>query len=52
LKDSLVNCLSKHKLIDEDKNVKEPKDGMLFGSIEELLEYYRNYAKQESLGVV
>jgi hypothetical protein len=52
LKDSLVNYRSKHKLIDEDKNVKEPKDGMLFGSIEELLEYYRNYAKQESLGVV
>jgi hypothetical protein len=52
LKDSSVNCYSKHKLIDEDKNVKEPKDGMLFGFIEELLEYYRNYAKQEGFGVV
>jgi hypothetical protein len=50
--DSLVNCRSKHKLIDEDKNVKEPKEGMLFGSIEELLEHYRNYAKQEGFGVV
>lgn len=50
--DSLVNCHSKHKLIDEEKNVKEPKEGMLFGSTEELLEYYRNYAKQEGFGVV
>jgi hypothetical protein len=50
--DSLVNCRSKHKLIDEEKNVKEPKEGMLFGSTEELLEYYRNYAKQEGFGVV
>jgi hypothetical protein len=52
LKDRLVNCRSKHKLIDEDKNVKEPKEGMLFGSIEELIEYYRNYAKQEGFGGV
>jgi hypothetical protein len=54
LKDSVDNCRSKLKLklIDEVKNVKEPKDGMLFGSIEELLEYYRNYAKQEGFGVV
>jgi len=50
--DSLVNCRSKHKFIDEDKNVEEPKEGMLFGSIEELLEHYRNYAKQEGFGVV
>jgi hypothetical protein len=50
--DSLVNCRSKHKLIDEEKKVKEPKEGMLFGSIEKLLEYYRNYAKQEGFGVV
>ncbi|XP_062155312.1 protein FAR-RED IMPAIRED RESPONSE 1-like [Alnus glutinosa] len=50
--DSLVNCRSKHKLIDEEKNVKEPKEGMLFGSTEELLEYYRNYVKQEGFGVV
>jgi hypothetical protein len=50
--DSLVNCRSKHKFIDEDKNVEEPKEGMLFGSIEELLEHYRNYAKQEGFGMV
>jgi hypothetical protein len=50
--DSLVNCRSKHKFIDKDKNVEEPKEGMLFGSIEELLEHYRNYAKQEGFGVV
>ncbi|XP_062176166.1 uncharacterized protein LOC133881252 [Alnus glutinosa] len=45
--DSLVNCRSKHKFIDEDKNVEELKEGMLFGSIEELLEHYRNYAKKK-----
>jgi len=47
LKDSVGNCRTRLKLIDEDKNVKEPKEGMLFGSIEEIHEYYRNYAKQK-----
>jgi hypothetical protein len=52
LKDSVGNCRTRLKLIDEDKNVKEPKEGMLFGSIEEIHEYYRNYAKQKGFGVV
>ncbi|XP_062161992.1 protein FAR-RED IMPAIRED RESPONSE 1-like [Alnus glutinosa] len=52
LNDGVDSCCSKLKLIDKDKNVKEPKNGMLFGSIEELHEYYRNYAKQEGFGVV
>ncbi|XP_062152243.1 protein FAR-RED IMPAIRED RESPONSE 1-like [Alnus glutinosa] len=52
LNDGVDSCRSKLKLIDKDKNVKEPKNGMLFGSIEELHEYYRNYAKQEGFGVV
>jgi hypothetical protein len=45
LNDNVDNCRSKAKLIDGDKLVKEPKNGMLFGSIEELLDYYRNHAK-------
>ncbi|XP_062154856.1 uncharacterized protein LOC133862945 isoform X1 [Alnus glutinosa] len=52
LKDGVDNCSSKLKLIYEVKNVEEPKEGMLFGSIEELHEYYRSYAKQEGFGVV
>jgi len=52
LTDGVDNCRSKAKLIDGDKLVQEPKDGMLFGSIKELLEYYRNYAKQVGFGVV
>jgi hypothetical protein len=52
LNDSVDNCRSKAKLIDGDKLVQKPKDGMLFGSIEEFLEYYRNYAKQAGFGVV
>jgi len=52
LKDGVDNCSSKLKLIDEVKNAEEPKEGMLFGSIEELHEYYRSYAKQEGFGVV
>jgi hypothetical protein len=43
LKDSVNNCRS--KLIDEVKNVKEPKDVMIFRSIEKLHEHYRTYAK-------
>ncbi|XP_062147833.1 protein FAR-RED IMPAIRED RESPONSE 1-like [Alnus glutinosa] len=50
--DSVDNCRPKLKLIDEDTNVKEPKDVMLFGSIEELHEYYRNFAKQKGFGVI
>jgi len=52
LKDGVENCSSKLKLIDKVKNVEQPKEGMLFGSIEELHEYYRSYAKQEGFGVV
>ncbi|XP_062173549.1 protein FAR-RED IMPAIRED RESPONSE 1-like [Alnus glutinosa] len=52
LADSVDNCRPKLKLIDEDTNVKEPKDGMLFDSMEELHEYYRNYAKQKGFGVI
>jgi hypothetical protein len=50
--DSVVNCWSKAKLIDGDKVVEEPKNGMLFGSIEEVLDYYRNYAKQVGFAVI
>ncbi|XP_062170384.1 protein FAR-RED IMPAIRED RESPONSE 1-like [Alnus glutinosa] len=52
LNDSVVNCRSKAKLIDGDKLVEEPKNGMLFGSIEEVLDYNRNYAKQAGFGVI
>jgi hypothetical protein len=52
LNDSVVNCWFKAKLIDGDKLVEEPKNGMLFGSIEEVLDYYRNYAKQVGFGVI
>ncbi|XP_062172023.1 protein FAR-RED IMPAIRED RESPONSE 1-like [Alnus glutinosa] len=51
LNDGVDSCRSKLKLIDKEKNVKEPKNEMLFGSIEELHEYYRNYAKKEGFGV-
>jgi hypothetical protein len=51
LNDSVVNCRSKAKLIDGDKVVEEPKNSMLFGSMEEVIDYYRNYAKQAGFGV-
>ncbi|XP_062147823.1 protein FAR-RED IMPAIRED RESPONSE 1-like [Alnus glutinosa] len=51
LSDGLDNCRSKAKLIDGDKVVEEPKSGMLFGSIEEVIDYYRNYGKQAGFGV-
>jgi hypothetical protein len=49
LNDSVVNCRSKAKLIDGDKVVEEPKNSMLFGSMEEVIDYYRNYAKQAEI---
>jgi hypothetical protein len=52
LNDSVVNCRSKAKLIDGDKVVEEPKNSMLFGSMEEVIDYYRNYAKQAGFGVI
>jgi hypothetical protein len=51
LNDGVDNCRSKAKLIDGDKVVEEPKNGMLFGSIEEVVDYYRNYGKQAGFGV-
>jgi len=51
LNDGVDNCRSKAKLIDGDKVVEEPKSGMLFGSIEEVVDYYRNYGKQAGFGV-
>jgi hypothetical protein len=45
LKDSVDNCNSKLKLIEEVEIVKEPKNGMIFSSIEELHAYCRSYAK-------
>jgi len=51
LNDGVDNCRSKAKLIDGEKVVEEPKNGMVFGSIEELIDYYRNYGKQEGFGV-
>jgi hypothetical protein len=52
LKDSVDNCSSKLKLVEDVENVEEPKNGMTFSSIEELHAYYRSYAKQEGFGVV
>ncbi|XP_062173728.1 protein FAR-RED IMPAIRED RESPONSE 1-like [Alnus glutinosa] len=51
LNDGVDNCRSKAKLIDGDKVVEEPKSGMLFDSIEEVVDYYRNYGKQAGFGV-
>ena len=42
----------KYKLIDDVKNVKIPKAGMLFRSLNELSTYYEIYAKQQGFGVV
>jgi hypothetical protein len=52
LKESVDNCSSKLKLVQDVENVEEPKNGMTFNSIEELHAYYRSYAKQEGFGVV
>jgi hypothetical protein len=52
LKDSVDNCSSKFNLIEEVEIVKEPKNGMIFNSIEELHAYYQSYAKQEGFSVV
>ena len=40
------------KLIDEVANVKIPKEGMLYSSLEELEICYKTYAKQQGFGVV
>jgi hypothetical protein len=52
LTDSVDNCSTEFKLIDEVENVKEPKEAMIFSSIEELSNYYRSYAKHEVFDVV
>jgi hypothetical protein len=41
-----------YKLLDGDEFVEEPMRGMTFNSIEELILYYKKYAKKEGFGVV
>jgi hypothetical protein len=40
------------KLIDGVENVDEPKQGMVFNSLDELALHYRKYGKQQGFGVV
>ncbi|XP_041011383.1 protein FAR1-RELATED SEQUENCE 4-like [Juglans microcarpa x Juglans regia] len=41
----------KYKIID-DKNVEEPKTGMIFGSSDDIFLHYKQYANQRGFGVV
>jgi hypothetical protein len=50
--DNEDNCKYDLKFIDGVENVEEPKEGMTFSSLDELLFYYRSYAKQQGFGVV
>jgi hypothetical protein len=40
------------KLIDGVENVEEPKQGMVFNSLDEIALHYRKYGKQQGFGVV
>jgi zinc finger SWIM domain-containing protein 3 len=52
LEDNDANCKNDMKLIDGVENVEEPKQGMIFNSLDELASHYRTYAKQQSFEVV
>jgi len=46
------NCKFDLKLIDGVEKLEEPKEGMIFNSLDELASHYRTYAKQQGFGVV
>jgi len=50
--DNDVNCKNDMKLLDGVENVEEPKQGMIFNSLDELASHYRTYAKQQGFRVV
>ncbi|XP_062155261.1 protein FAR1-RELATED SEQUENCE 5-like [Alnus glutinosa] len=50
--DNDVNCKNDMKLIDGVENVEEPKQGMVFNSLDEIALHYRKYGKQQGFAVV